>query len=496
MEDAYKTTMDYLYIRFDVLNHWRQFGVMCGLSTDTEIASFLLRHFRSGRVKTAPTNSSITMVLEKEEISKEDPVQTMDPEKMKNGRWQFCVVQTAEEDQAMNESRTHASDRQEQIRVSDPKVPAQQQDLTFVKTDDLAEENKSDDTGDDCVTEEQPEDEFMGLSVDFSSSSESEEECIGDKRPQKAVGQKGKRKGRGKVKHFACTDCDAIFTEKYRLQRHKKIHTLIPGKAPPVTCVICRKTFKWKGSLQAHMRSHTGKKPFQCRECDAAFCQPSELGEHMPTHENSLQFPKSYKCSECKSSFARLNRLTKHVWRHSLEKKYKCPHCDAAFTDSSNFAVHVRIHTGDKPFTCYECGAAFAQSGNLARHIRTHTGDKPYICTECGASFAESNHVTKHMRVHTGERPYLCQLCGTAFTESGSLTTHMRIHTGDKPYKCDICEKSFTRMSVLTIHKRIHTGYKPFICHECGASFSDASNFRRHKRKHVNGKLSFTFNVT
>lgn len=115
------------------------------------------------------------MVLEKEEISKEEPVQTMDPEKMKNGRWQFCVVQTAEEDQAMNESRTHASDRQEQIRVSDPKVPAQQQDLTFVKTDDLAEENKSDDTGDDCVTEEQPEDEFMGLSVDFSSSSESEE---------------------------------------------------------------------------------------------------------------------------------------------------------------------------------------------------------------------------------------------------------------------------------------------------------------------------------
>lgn len=43
MEDAYKTTMDYLYIRFDVLNHWRQFGVMSGLSTDTEIASFLLR---------------------------------------------------------------------------------------------------------------------------------------------------------------------------------------------------------------------------------------------------------------------------------------------------------------------------------------------------------------------------------------------------------------------------------------------------------------------
>ena len=33
------------------------------------------------------------------------------------------------------------------------------------------------------------------------------------------------------------------------------------------TCPICHRSFGYKHVLQNHERTHTGEKPFECREC-------------------------------------------------------------------------------------------------------------------------------------------------------------------------------------------------------------------------------------
>jgi uncharacterized Zn-finger protein len=43
------------------------------------------------------------------------------------------------------------------------------------------------------------------------------------------------------------------------------------------TCPICHRSFGYKHVLQNHERTHTGEKPFECRECHKRYvtrCHP------------------------------------------------------------------------------------------------------------------------------------------------------------------------------------------------------------------------------
>ncbi|KAJ8916158.1 hypothetical protein NQ315_016297 [Exocentrus adspersus] len=120
-------------------------------------------------------------------------------------------------------------------------------------------------------------------------------------------------------------------------------------------CDVCSKMFTTKYFLKKHKRLHTGEMPYCCTLCNKSFT-----------------FQQSYH---------------KHMLYHSSEKPYMCNECGRAFKELSTLQNHARIHSGERPFGCETCGKRFRQRVSYLVHRRIHTGVMPYKCTACDKSF-------------------------------------------------------------------------------------------------------------
>ncbi|XP_059192775.1 zinc finger protein ZFP2-like [Centropristis striata] len=278
-------------------------------------------------------------------------------------------------------------------------------------------------------------------------------------------------------KSFKCETCGKDFMNKYRLQRHQKIHT--GGKQ--YSCKTCGRDCRDHYRLALHMRSHIAKEPCVCNTCGKTFAKRSLCTKHMRIHTGEKPFP----CKICGIAFTRSSNLTTHMRTHTGEKPYVCNTCEKRFSFRSSWSKHMRIHTGEKPFPCKICGILFRRNGNLTTHMRTHTGEKPYVCNTCEKRFSHRSSWSKHMRTHTGEKPYSCNTCKKGFSCRSSWSKHMRIHTGEKPYSCKTCGKDFRHNNTLVNHMRTHTGEKPFACNTCGKTFANNSSCKKHMKSHI-----------
>ncbi|XP_036891181.1 histone-lysine N-methyltransferase PRDM9-like [Sturnira hondurensis] len=218
----------------------------------------------------------------------------------------------------------------------------------------------------------------------------------------------------------------------------------------------CWQGFSDGSHLIRDQKTHSGEKPYVCRDCGRGFTRPS----HLITHQRT----------------------------HSGEKPFVCRECGRGFTQQSNLITHLRTHSGEKPFVCRECGRRFTRKSRLITHLRTHSVEKPYVCRECGRGFTWKSHLITHQRTHSGKRPYVCKECGRSFTEWSNLITHLGTHSEEKPYVCRECGKGFPYKSGLITHQRAHSGEKPFVCRECGRGFTYKTDLIRHQRTHSGEK--------
>lgn len=84
---------------------------------------------------------------------------------------------------------------------------------------------------------------------------------------------------------FQCFDCEKVFPSKWKLKRHRRIHT---GEKP-FACGLCPYRASQKPVLQAHMRRHTGEK-FYCPCCPFHCSQRITMRKHMSKYNHGSDF--------------------------------------------------------------------------------------------------------------------------------------------------------------------------------------------------------------
>ncbi|KAH8307758.1 hypothetical protein KR044_012674 [Drosophila immigrans] len=133
-------------------------------------------------------------------------------------------------------------------------------------------------------------------------------------------------------KNWECDVCTKLFTTKYFLKKHKRLHT---GEMP-YTCQFCARTFTFQQSYHKHLLYHSEVKPHACGICGRAFKELSTLHNHQRIH--------------------------------SGEKPFKCEVCGKCFRQRVSFLVHTRIHTGVMPYKCEQCQKTFRYKVSLRTH--------------------------------------------------------------------------------------------------------------------------------
>ncbi|KAI1892290.1 hypothetical protein AGOR_G00131820 [Albula goreensis] len=373
-------------------------------------------------------------------------------------------------------------------------------------------------------------------------------------------------------KPFGCDVCDMRFTQRYHLERHKRIHS---GEKP-YQCERCQQTFARTDRLLRHRR----------------MCQVGGVGAVGPVGSVGaiaiVAKGENQSCREVNRPYAQEPPPPTAAWSPlhppQGEKLYGCDVCDTRFTQRYHLERHKRIHSGEKPYQCEGCQKSFSRTDRLLRHrrmcrvggvgvvapvakgtsqpcrsvswpypqqpqqpppptaawtpLQPPSGDKVFGCDLCDMRFTQRYHLLRHKRIHSGEKPFQCERCQKTFSRKDRLVRHRRqcqvggvgtvsaVATaataatvaavakgtsqpcrdvswpypqepppptaawtplqpppGQKMFGCDVCDMRFTQRYHLLRHKRIHSGEKPYQCERCQKSFSRTDRLLRHRRQ-------------
>ncbi|XP_059161740.1 uncharacterized protein LOC131944880 [Physella acuta] len=281
------------------------------------------------------------------------------------------------------------------------------------------------------------------------------------------------------IKPHLCLKCGKYFKQLSHLNTHMLTHDQIK----PHTCNMCGKGFTQISHLKRHtavsekngycanLRSKhpSGHSPSSSQHEGPMTMHTAPTGvKRFPDQNHS--FESEFDTEEMKDG-DKCNSMGKLL----------CRYCDRKFRYPSQLKDHMQSHNGHRPYMCTECGMDFMKEHHLKAHQFTHTGLKPYTCDSCGRSFNQRANLQRHKLIHETTRTFKCNICSKLFTQPQTLKAHQVVHADRKPFECTICGKEFGRYHNLQGHMHMHTNTKPYVCF-CGSTFTLKGNLNRHKK--------------
>lgn len=84
-------------------------------------------------------------------------------------------------------------------------------------------------------------------------------------------------------------ECNRVYTNRFNLKRHVEA---CHGETKRFQCKHCSKVLSSKQNLKEHLFTHSGEKPYVCREpgCGLRFRQGSQLSAHRRIHTAIRRF--------------------------------------------------------------------------------------------------------------------------------------------------------------------------------------------------------------
>ena len=113
-----------------------------------------------------------------------------------------------------------------------------------------------------------------------------------------------------------------------------------------------------------HMRTHSGQRPFYCKECGYAFTTKANCERHIRKRHNKAEKSEIDDLIRCDQN--QLKTVSEDSWKYEIATV--CMHCEEKFPDFWSLRDHLKIHD-KRSFYCSDCNAAFSCRSNCIAHI-------------------------------------------------------------------------------------------------------------------------------
>ena len=279
-----------------------------------------------------------------------------------------------------------------------------------------------------------------------------------------------------------CKDCAEILNEKDQPKKRKK---------RTFPCESCGQTFPSKLMLRKHLKIMHNVIFNYCNKCSKEFSSLSNLKRHESIHHSGGDdVQRNFMCSECGRCFTAKDSLRVHMFSHTGERPYKCKQCDASYSRSSHLLRHVKVsHEGKLDYVCdFEgCGKRFYESSVLRIHQRSHTDERPYPCPHCPQRFRTMNNKRTHLKTHLLVKQFECHICFQGLTSKHSLQKHLERHEAAEKMNPNSSrfDPNFRANMRQKVVKKMEE--KRFGCSYCSKTFTTTRGVYAHQRKYCEG---------